>query len=98
MYSDGIYLNPPPLAGQSSGFFGFRLGACQSQNQAHDRCAWIWRTCVFKPRWHPTRHTLGKEVSFSFSTLTHSSAFWSIHIVQKAADNTMVQYWIEYEE
>jgi len=43
-------------------------------------------------------HTLGKEISFTFSTLTDTPVFWKIHIVQKAAANTMVQYWIEYEE
>lgn len=43
-------------------------------------------------------HTLGKEVSFTFSTLTDTPVLWSIQIVQKGADNTMIQYWIEYEE
>lgn len=43
-------------------------------------------------------HTLGKEVSFTFSTLTDTPVLWSIHIVQMGADNTVVQYWIEYEE
>jgi hypothetical protein len=43
-------------------------------------------------------HTLGKDVSFTFSTLTDTPVLWSIHIVQKGADNTVVQYRIEYEE
>ena len=43
-------------------------------------------------------HTLGKEVSFTFSTLTDTPVLWSIHIVHKGADNTVVQYRIEYEE
>jgi len=43
-------------------------------------------------------HTLTKDVSFTFSTLTDTPVLWSIQIVQKGADNTVVQYWIEYEE
>ena len=43
-------------------------------------------------------HTLGKEVVFTFSTLTDTPVFWSIHIVQKGAENTMVKFEIEYEQ
>jgi len=43
-------------------------------------------------------HTLGKEVVFTFSTLTDTPVLWNIHIVQKGADNTMVRFEIEYEQ
>ncbi len=43
-------------------------------------------------------HTLTKEISFTFNTLTDTPVFWSIHIIQKGADNTVVQYKIEYEQ
>jgi len=43
-------------------------------------------------------HTLGKEVVFTFNTLTDTLVFWSIHIVQMGAENTKVQYEIEYEQ
>jgi hypothetical protein len=43
-------------------------------------------------------HTLGKSISFDFHKPTETPVFWSIQIIQLGAANTIVQYWIEYEE
>lgn len=42
-------------------------------------------------------HTLGGSVSFEFYTATDVPVLWSIHLIQKGADNTMVRYDVEYE-
>ena len=47
---------------------------------------------------HRRSHTLTKNISFDFNKPTETPIFWSIHIIQLGAANTMIQYWIEYEE
>jgi hypothetical protein len=41
-------------------------------------------------------HTLGGSVSFEFHAETDVPVFWSIHLIQKGANNTMVRYDVEY--